>query len=135
MRGQIPFAWVADASRRAYHTPTFAGAGDFLRRYASVYRADLWEGFSDTYVEVWAESRSLASVLETDCKELAVSLYPSGGFSSHSFISILRTVFGCRRFFEINKLDEARCFIFNLGLHPEFDKKTGRSINLCFIET
>ena len=49
--------------------------------------------------------------------------------------TILRTVFGCRRFFEINKLDEARCFIFNLGLHPEFDKKTGHSINLCFIET
>ena len=80
------FAWVSDASRRAYHTPTFAGAGDFLRRYASVCRADLWKGFSETYVEVWAESRSLASVLETDCKELAVSLYPSGGFSSHSFI-------------------------------------------------
>ena len=64
----------------------FAGAGDFLRRYAAAYRADLWEDFSDTYVEVWAESRSLASVLESDCKELAVSLYLSGGFSSHSFI-------------------------------------------------
>ncbi len=49
--------------------------------------------------------------------------------------TILRTVFGCRRFFEINKLDEARCFILNLGLHPEFDKKTDHSINLCFIET
>ena len=24
---------------------------------------------------------------------------------------------------EINKLDEARCFILNLGLHPEFIKK------------
>ncbi len=47
---------------------------------------------------------------------------------------ILRTVFGCRSFFEINKLDEAKCFIFNLGLHPEFDKKTGPSINHCFIE-
>ena len=70
MRQEIPFAWVSDALRRAYHTPTFSGAGDFLRRYASVYRADLWEGFSETYVEVWAESRSLASVLETDCKEL-----------------------------------------------------------------
>ena len=83
--GDIPFTWVADSSRWAYHTPTFAGAGDFLRRYKSVYRADLWD-YSDTYVEVWAESRSLASVLETDCRELAVSLYPSGGFASLSFI-------------------------------------------------
>ena len=49
------------------------------------------------------------------------------------FRTILRTVLGCRRFFEINKLDEAKCFIFNLGLHPEFDKKTGHSINICFI--
>ncbi len=54
---------------------------------------------------------------------------------SSVFLSILRTVFGCRRFFEINKLDEAKCFILNLGLHPEFDKKTGHSINHCFIET
>ena len=86
LRGDIPFGWVSDASRRAHHTTTFAGAGDFLRRYASVYRADLWDDHSDHYVEVWAESRSLASVLEDDCRELAVSLYPSGGFASHSFI-------------------------------------------------
>ena len=80
------FAWVSDASRRAYHTPTFAGAGDFLRRYAAVYRADLWEDHSDHYVEVWTESRSLASVLEDDCRKLVVALYPSGGFASLSFI-------------------------------------------------
>ena len=82
---KIPFGWVSDASRWAYHTNTFDGAGDFLRRYASVYRADLWDDHSDYYVEVWAESRSLASVLEDDCRELAV-LYPSGGFAFHSFI-------------------------------------------------
>ena len=85
-RGQIPYGWVSDASRRAHYTNTYSGAGDFLRRYASVYRADLWEDFSEYYVEVWAESRSLASVLEDDCRELAVALYPSGGFASHSFI-------------------------------------------------
>ena len=62
-------------------------------------------------------------------------LFIRSRFNRHYCISILRTVFGCRRFFEINKLDEARCFILNLGLHPEFDKKTDRSINLCFIET
>jgi len=37
---------------------------------------------SDHYVEVWVESRSLAGVLEATCDDLAVSLYPSGGFSS-----------------------------------------------------
>ena len=86
LRGDFPFEWITDSSRRAHHTATFAGAGDFLRRYAVVYRADLWEDHSDHYVEVWTESRSLASVLEDDCRELAVALYPSGGFASLSFI-------------------------------------------------
>ena len=71
--GAIPYRWVSDASRRAHYTDTFSRAGDFLWRYASVYRAALWEDFSDYYVEVWAESRSLASVLEDDCRELAVA--------------------------------------------------------------
>jgi hypothetical protein len=31
---------------------------------------------------VWAESRSIAAVIEDMCRELAVSLYPSGGFTS-----------------------------------------------------
>jgi hypothetical protein len=44
-------------------------------------RADLWAS-SDTYCEVWTESRSIAGVIEDDCRELAVSLYPAGGFSS-----------------------------------------------------
>jgi hypothetical protein len=34
------------------------------------------------YVEVWCESRSIAGVIEDECEELAVSLYPCGGFSS-----------------------------------------------------
>jgi hypothetical protein len=32
--------------------------------------------------EVWCDSRSIAGVIEADCRELAVSLYPAGGFSS-----------------------------------------------------
>jgi hypothetical protein len=37
---------------------------------------------ADVYVEVWCESRSIASVILEDCEELGVSLYPSGGFAS-----------------------------------------------------
>src|SRR4051812_22329586 len=46
-----------------------------------VIRGDLWRQ-SDFYCEVWTESRSIAGVVEDDCRELAVSLYPAGGFSS-----------------------------------------------------
>ena len=35
---------------------------------------------------MWAESRSIASVIQRDCNQLAVSLYPCGGFSSLSFV-------------------------------------------------
>ena len=83
--GRIPYAWIADMSRRGYFVNTFSGAGDFVSRMSGLYRADLWAD-ADYRCEVWAESRSIASVIQAECEELAVSLYPCGGFSSLSFI-------------------------------------------------
>jgi hypothetical protein len=79
--GLLPYGWITDASRRGYFTPTFLGAGDFIRRVKGLYRADLWKQ-AESYCEVWTESRSIAGIIEDDCEELAVSLYPAGGFSS-----------------------------------------------------
>lgn len=79
--GAIPYGWISDATRRGYFTNTFAGPGDFIRRMAGHYRADLWAQ-SDWYCEVWCESRSIAGVIQDTCRDLAVSLYPAGGFSS-----------------------------------------------------
>jgi hypothetical protein len=81
--GRLPYGWITDASRRGYFTNTYRDAGDFLRRMHGLYRADLWQD-SDYYCEVWVESRSLAGVVLDDCRELAVSLYPAGGFTSIS---------------------------------------------------
>jgi hypothetical protein len=78
---RLPFGWITDATRRGYHTPTYRDEADFLRSMKGYYRADLWQQ-SDFYCEVWTESRSIAGVIEADCRELAVSLYPAGGFSS-----------------------------------------------------
>lgn len=78
---RLPFGWITDATRRGYHTPTYRDEADFLRSMKEHYRADLWHQ-SDFYCEVWTESRSIAGVIEDDCRELAVSLYPAGGFSS-----------------------------------------------------
>lgn len=83
--GMIPFAWIADLSRQGYYTNTFDDASDFVRSMAGHYRADLWRD-ADCRCEVWAESRSIASVMLADCKELAVDLFPCGGFSSLSFV-------------------------------------------------
>lgn len=82
--GRLPYHWISDLSRRGYFVNTFDGAADFLTRMNGLYRADLWRD-ADVRCEVWCESRSIASVIQRDCNELAVSLYPCGGFSSISF--------------------------------------------------
>ena len=83
--GLIPYNWIADLSRQGYFTNTYSDAGDFIRQMGGFFRADLWRD-AGSRCEVWAESRSIASVMLADCKELAVDLYPCGGFSSLSFV-------------------------------------------------
>lgn len=83
--GRIPYGWITDMSRSGYFVHTFDNAADFIRKQAGMYRADLWRQ-SEYYIEVWVESRSIASVLLDLCQELAVSLYPCGGFSSISLV-------------------------------------------------
>jgi hypothetical protein len=83
--GLVPYAWIADMSRRGYFVNTFDNASDFVERMAGLYRSDLWAD-SEYRCEVWAESRSIASVLLDDCQALAVPLYPCGGFASLSFV-------------------------------------------------
>ena len=79
--GAIPYGWISDATRRGYHVNTFDNAGDFIDRVAGLFRSTLWTT-AEPHVEVWCESRSIAGVLQTECERLAVSLYPTGGFSS-----------------------------------------------------
>lgn len=79
--GRVPYGWITDATRRGYFVSTFRNPAEFIRRMAGQYRADLWRE-ADVYVEVWCESRSIAGVIQATCEELAVSLYPCGGFSS-----------------------------------------------------
>jgi hypothetical protein len=81
LAGTIAYSWITDSTRRGYFVPTYNGAADFIRRVKAFYRADLWAQ-ADSYVEVWAESRSIAGVIQAECQTLAVSLYPSGGFTS-----------------------------------------------------
>ena len=83
--GLIPYNWIADMSRQGYFTNTYSDAGDFIRQMGGLYRADLWRD-AESRCEVWAESRSIASVMLADCKDMAVDLYPCGGFTSLSFV-------------------------------------------------
>jgi hypothetical protein len=83
--GELPYGWFADLSRRGYFVNTFSSASDFVNRMKGLYRADIWRD-ADSRCEVWAESRLIASVILEDCEQLAVDLYPCGGFSSLSFV-------------------------------------------------
>ena len=82
---RLPYQWFSDLSRRGYFTNTFGNAADFILAMQSAYRHDLWRN-ATTRCEVWCESRSIASVVIDACRELAVDLFPCGGFSSLSFI-------------------------------------------------
>ena len=83
--GALPYSWIEDSSRQAYWNTGYAGLGNFAEAAASIYRRDYWDS-TDTLVEVWCESRSLAGVLGQVCREYVVPLFPSGGFASLSFL-------------------------------------------------
>ena len=82
--GALPYAWIEDSSRHAHWNTGYAGVGDYAEAAAQLYRRDYWTS-TDTLVEVWCESRSLAGVLGQVCREYVVPLFPSSGFSSLSF--------------------------------------------------
>ena len=83
--GLLRYDWIADSSRHAFHVHTFQDAGELIRAFGGLYRADLWKQ-TEVYCEVWVESRSIAGILRRDCEELAVSLYPCVGFASLTFL-------------------------------------------------
>lgn len=82
---RLPWEWITDSSRHAIRTGTWSGPGAFLEAAAEAYRWDLW-GDTGVRVEVWCESRSAAGYLEEVCEQYAVALFPTGGFSSESFL-------------------------------------------------
>ena len=83
--GRLPYNAIVDMSRVGYGALQYLDPADFIRRVASIYRSTLWTD-DLPYCEVWVESRSLAAALTGLCNELAVSLYPCGGFPSLSFV-------------------------------------------------
>ena len=82
--GRVPYGWIVDSTRLGHHVRTHSSGGAFLADVAGLYRHDLWAA-ADSHVEVWCESRSIAGVIQRETRKMAVSLYPSGGFSSVTF--------------------------------------------------
>ena len=79
--GRIEYSDIVDSTRSGIHVEAYDDAADFLRSTVNYYRHNIWKKLK-TWCLVIVESRSLAGVLEDDCNEFGVSLYPLGGFSS-----------------------------------------------------
>jgi hypothetical protein len=60
--GQIPYHWLADATRWMRRPITYSSAEGALQRTAETYRRALWDE-SDIAVELWSEKEALAGVL------------------------------------------------------------------------
>ena len=67
--GRVPYGWVGDATRRGYHTITYADGADFLSRHIDAYRADLWadgwplrRGMDRKPVDRWCNRRHVQGI-------------------------------------------------------------------------
>ena len=83
----IPWGYFTDSSRISYDNDGFQGLDDpeFTRRCMNLYRRNVWTK-TGIYPQLWVESRSLYPTLAGTAREWGVSLYPSAGMSSDSFV-------------------------------------------------
>ena len=83
----IPWPYFTDSSRVSYDNGGFEGLDDpeWVHRVTNLYRRNVWTT-TGIYPQLWVESRSLYPTLAGTARELGVSLYPSGGMSSDSFV-------------------------------------------------
>ena len=84
----IPWNFFADSSRFAYDNDGFEGLHDtaFVDYCANIYRRNYWST-TGIYPQLWVESRSLTPTLAGTARELGISLYPSGGMPSDTFVN------------------------------------------------
>lgn len=82
--GEIPWGWITDATRYVRIDAMFDSAQDALDTWQAMYRRDLWSQ-QPRRIEVWAESDSTASLVETVTRTLGVGLYSCRGQASKEF--------------------------------------------------
>lgn len=83
--GVIAYRDIVDPARWAYHHPGYRDRAEFVRAVSGLYRQDLWS-HAEARVEVWCESQGTTGALRPLCSELGVSLYPTRGYPSDSFL-------------------------------------------------
>jgi hypothetical protein len=83
-RDQLPWDWITDATRYVRIQTMYASLEEAIRRTAEEYRRDLWAR-QPRRVEVWAESDSIAGVVDPVSRPLGIGLFSCRGQSSKDF--------------------------------------------------
>src|SRR5262249_28818038 len=103
--GEMPYDWIADATRWQRKPNTYSSLEDAVNTLASSYRRALWDSQS-VYVEVWCEKDALAGTIFAVTHEWDVPLMVSRGFSSATF---------CYEAAMSLRQQGKPCFVYHLG--------------------
>jgi hypothetical protein len=83
--GELPYAWLADATRWMLKQDTFGGIEEALDDCARYYRKALWRD-AGAYAEIWLEKDALAGVIYPITDTYDVALMVARGYASLSFL-------------------------------------------------
>lgn len=84
--GRISWNSIRDSVRSAGYWGGSADAGEYLQAMAGTYRRNPWL-HQPEWVEVWCESRSIASIVADTCRDLAVRA-PLTAFSGNPSLTL-----------------------------------------------
>jgi hypothetical protein len=82
--GEMPYEWIADATRWMRKPRSFDDVDEALRTTAALYRKNLWAD-ADSYVEIWLEKDALAGVISPITYLYDVPLMVTRGYTSETF--------------------------------------------------
>jgi hypothetical protein len=81
---RVPYSWIVDSTRWMRKPQSWDTVEEMVEEMSSGYRRNLWST-TDTVVEIWVESESVAGVLYPVTSRWDVPLYPCRGQSSMTF--------------------------------------------------
>lgn len=105
--GDLPFDWLADATRWQRKPATHSSLESMLQRSAWTYRQAIWDD-QDSYVEIWLEKDALAGVLYEVTGEWDVPLMVTRGYPSISYLYNAA---------EAMSAEDKPCFVYYFGDH------------------
>ncbi len=105
--GDLPFDWLADATRWQRKPTTHSSLKAMLQRSTRMYRQAIWDD-QDVYVEVWLEKDALAGVIVDVTAEWDVPLMVTRGYPSLSYLYSAA---------EALKKQDKPCYMYYFGDH------------------